>query len=190
MLRTLRTIPSPLMRYMSSSMMMTMSSTTELMTSLKQRPPISSPTVYTQPMLVTNFHTSPTVNKETKTKKATKKAEKEKEAQAMSNILEEEEHQTILKGLDSDSRVLTDRMVGHILTKNIKVFKLALENNVVVSKEGLGCIKKRNDLPKYLDPEVKTGRYSAAEDSIIKSNWEKLVDELKLKEEVAVEECI
>jgi hypothetical protein len=49
----------------------------------------------------------------------------------------------ILKGLDRDSKVLTDCMVGHILFKNIKVFKLALANNVVVSKEGLKILIRR-----------------------------------------------
>ena len=106
----------------------------------------------------------------------------------MSNILEAEEHQTIQKELDSDSKVPTDRMVGHILAINIKVFKVALKNNVVVSKEGLGYIEKGFYFPKDLNPEVKTGRYSAAEDSIIKFNWDKLTNDLKLTEEDAVEE--
>eukprot|EP00090_Calanus_glacialis_P045819 TRINITY_DN8740_c0_g1_i4.p1 TRINITY_DN8740_c0_g1~~TRINITY_DN8740_c0_g1_i4.p1 ORF type:complete len:467 (-),score=130.41 TRINITY_DN8740_c0_g1_i4:29-1429(-) len=188
MMRTLRTLPSPLMRHMSSPMMMTMSSsisTLQMPSFLVQRTPISNHTAYTQPMLVTNFHTSRTVNKETKTKNA----EKEKEAPAMSNILEEEEHKTILKGLASDSKVPTDRMVGHILAKNIKVFKLSLENNVVVSKEGLGYISITVlHLPKNLNTQVKTGRYSAEEDSIIKLNWEKLTKDLELTEEDAVEE--
>ena len=162
-----------------------MSSPTKQISSLVQRAPIfGRHAVYNQSMLVTNFHTSCTVNKETKTKKA----EEEKEAPAMSNILEAEEHLTILKELDSDSKVLTNWLVGYILAKNIKVFKLALENNVVVSKEGLGYISKKGYLPKDLNPEVKTGRYSVAEDSIIKLNWEKLTKDLELTEEDAVEE--
>ena len=181
MMRTLRTMSSTISL---PSTMRTMSSPTKQMTSLIQRKPVASPTVNTQPMIVTNFHTSSTVNKETKTKKA----EKEKETPAMSNILEAEEHLTILKGLDSDSKVLTNWLVGYILAKNIKVFKLALENNVVVSKEGLGYISKKGYLPKDLNPEVKTGRYSVAEDSIIKLNWEKLTKDLELTEEDAVEE--
>ena len=83
--RTLRTMSSTMMTTMRT---MHMSSPIKQMTSLIQRTPISSPTAYTQPMLVTNIHTSSTVNKETKTKIA----EKEKETPAMSNILEAEEH--------------------------------------------------------------------------------------------------
>ena len=88
-------------------------------------------------MLVTNLHTSPTVNKEA----ITKKAEEEKESPAMSNILDAEEHLTILIGLDSHSKVLTDWLVGYILAKNIKVFKLALENNIMVPKKALATFQ-------------------------------------------------
>jgi len=178
-IRTLRIITSTDSR--PSSILMNMSSTTMhlQMPSLVQRPPVS-----TQPILVTNFHTSPTVNKEAKPKKA----KKEKETPAMSNILDAEEHLTLLMGLDSDSKVLTDWLVGYILAKNIKVFKLALENNVVVCKEGFGYIDKTNDLPKDLNPEVKTGRYSMEEDSIIMTNWKELTKDLELNEEDTVEE--
>jgi len=184
-MRTLRTLPYTMVRSMSSSMV-TMAPSTKQMPSLVRRTPISSLDVSTQPLLVSSFHSSLTVNKEAKPKTA----EKEKETPAMSNILDAEENLTILMGLDGDSKVLTDRMVGYILAKNINVFKLALENNVVVSKEGLGYISKKDHFPKDLSPEVKTGKYSVKEDSIIKSNWKELTKDLEIAEEDAAEELL
>jgi hypothetical protein len=104
---------------------------------------------------------------------------------ALCSISEEEDYKTIKKEIGNE--VLTDILVGHILTMDIKVFKISLESNVTVFQEELGHIKS---LPKNLNKDIKVGRYSADEDQVITLNWYKLIEELKLKdhEEIVIKE--
>ena len=97
------------------------------------------------------------------------------------------------KELLADNDVLADTInaaAKHILNLDIKVAKIALESNIIVSIEGLGPINKGRCYPKNLNPEVKTGRYSVQEDLLIRQNWEKLRADLKLTEDKAVADLL
>ena len=111
-------------------------------------------------------------NLKTKVKVKTSISDKEKETPDLCSISEGEDHDTIKKELGNKEH--TDILVGHILAKDIKVYKVALENNVTVFKGRLGHIPKET-LPKNLPKEIKVGRYSVAEDQVITLNWNKLI---------------
>ena len=144
---------------------------------------------------INSFHTSSILYKDNpkkanllKTKQVkTSTADKEKETPDLCSISEGEDHETIKKELGN--KELTDILVGHILTMDIKVCKVALEYNVTVFKGNLGYIP-RAKFPKNLPKKIKVGRYSAAEDQVITLNWNKLIEELKLKdhEEIVIKE--
>jgi len=96
-------------------------------------------------------------------------------------IMECEKHQTIKKELGTDS--FTDILVNHILELNIIVPKLSLENNITIYKSNLTNINRTKDVPKHVSSEIKIGRYTKADDQIIKNNWNKLLTEVDLKKE-------
>jgi len=143
---------------------------------------------------INSFHTSSIFYKDKpkksnlKTKQVkTSTSDKEKETPAFCSISEAEDLETIKKELGNEE--LTDILVSHILGMDIKVFKIALEHNVTVSKGSVGYIPKAV-LPKNLPEEIKVGKYSVAEDEVIKLNWNRLVEELELKdnEEIVIKE--
>jgi len=115
-------------------------------------------------------------------KKLTIKIEKVKNhvAPSVISIMECEKHKTVKKELGTNS--FTDILVSHILGLNIKVPKLALENNIMIVKGNLRNIY-RGELPKDVSSDIKVGRFTIAADEIIKNNWNKLISEVDLKKE-------
>jgi len=95
-------------------------------------------------------------------------------------IMECETHKNVKKELGTDS--FTDILVSHILGLNIKIPKLALENNIVFFKvkENLVNITQ---LPKHVSTDIKIGRFTVACDDIIKNNWNTLISEVNLKKD-------
>merc|ERR1719318_1833994 len=133
-----------------------------------------------------NIHTSSSFH-DSKPKLMKMKISKQKSSQmpALCSILEAEEHKTILKEIDKDSRI--DIIVGYILEMNIKVQAVALEFNILAFEEGLIHIQK-HVFPKNLDPEVKIGKFTPVEDEIIEKNWSALIKAIGLKEDNVIRE--
>jgi hypothetical protein len=104
---------------------------------------------------------------------------------ALCSILEAEEHRTILKELVKDS--LTDIIACYILGMNIKVQSVALKHNIIAFEKGMVSLRKHN-FPKNLDPEVRIGKYTPADDEIIEKNWNVLIEGIGLKEEDVIQE--
>ena len=88
-------------------------------------------------------------------------------------------------------KVLLDSLVGTILDMNIRVPRVALENNIIVFRKPgqLSRIVQREISPyKHFDKILKLGRFTAGDDVIIQDNWNKLVSETGVKEEDAKNE--
>jgi len=125
------------------------------------------------------------LKKELLTKKEPSDIIETKPSPAVCSIMECQDHKDILKELDLYT--VTDFMVGYILTQNITVYKTALECNLVVKMRSMMNIQ-RGRLPESLDPEIKIGRFSVAEDLIIIHNWNKMLRDLEISEEEAKKE--
>ena len=89
------------------------------------------------------------------------------------------------KGLGKE--LFVDIMAGYILNEDIKVQKIALDQNVVVFRSGLTRIQ-RSDFPKNLNGSTKVGKFTPADDEVIELNWNNLIKETKIIEEAAIKE--
>eukprot|EP00092_Neocalanus_flemingeri_P017344 GFUD01018759.1.p1 GENE.GFUD01018759.1~~GFUD01018759.1.p1 ORF type:complete len:433 (+),score=126.12 GFUD01018759.1:88-1386(+) len=107
------------------------------------------------------------------------------ETPAVCSIMECEDHRTIKQELDTQS--LTDILVGHILSQDIRVHKVSLDFNPTIFREKLISLA-RKEFSKKLSQQIKVGRFSIANDEIIRSNWNKLITEVNLKEEEVIKE--
>jgi len=123
----------------------------------------------------------------TKLYKAQGKKSLAKSSPALCPLLDIEVHREVKKKLDME-RVL-DTMVDYILDKNITVYKIALECNVILGSKQMRSIKS-NRLPKHLDGDIKVGRFTKAEDSTIMENWEELVIVINMNREDAILEVL
>ena len=104
---------------------------------------------------------------------------------ALCSILEAEEHKTILKEINKDSK--KDIIVGYILGMNIKVQTVALKFNILAFEEGMLHLPK-HVFPKNLDPEVRIGKCTPADDEIIETNMSALIKAIDLKEDDVIQE--
>jgi len=110
------------------------------------------------------------------------KGETNKQPPVICSILDYEVHQEIKKKLKKNRMI--DNMVDHVLTKNITVYKAALERNTIVDLKHMRNIR-RHKLPKHFDKEITVGRFTKVEDSIILENLKELINDSNLIEEDA-----
>jgi len=145
-----------------------------------------------------SIHTShPLCNSKAKIPKVTLKTPKtsvvssvtpaQTQSTAFCSIMECQEHKDISQKLSMNKDTAINFLVSHILAKNISVHKTALQFNISIISLSMRNLR-RDSLPKFLDSEIKVGKYSATEDNIIEANWNILMQNVSLTEKDAIAE--
>jgi len=142
-------------------------------------------------MASSSIHTAHVYNSKVKLKKIKKAPDlpstpaKSSKA-ALCPIMECQDYKNIRQKLDKDSVI--DTLVTCILTMNITVYKIPLDNNNISVFVSATKNLKRAMLPKVLDSELKVGNYSIAEDKAIEENWKILIEKIGIEEKEAIAE--